>query len=202
MKPVRIIIFAKAPQPGFAKTRLIPVLGPEGAAKLACRMLQHTLACAVDAAVGPVELRVMPEIASPAWLGTEIAQEIEIADQGGGDLGERLARAAQRALERGETVLLIGTDCIEMSALLLRDAAATLECNDAVIYPAADGGYVLLGLASFHPSLFNDIAWSTESVARETIKRIGLLGWSLETGPQLHDVDRPGDLKRIPADWL
>lgn len=198
----RIIIFAKAPQAGLAKTRLIPALGPEGAAKLARRMLRHTLACATEAAIGPIELRVTPEITSPAWSGMEIGLEVAIANQGGGDLGERLARAAQPPLERGEPVLLIGTDCAEMNAPLLRDAATALNHRDAVLYPAADGGYVLLGLAKFHPHLFCDIAWSTESVARETIERVHRLGWSLEMGPQLHDVDEPGDLARVPAGWL
>jgi len=199
---IRIIVFAKAPQAGFAKTRLIPVLGPAGAARLALRMLLRTLDSAVSAAIGPVELCATPEIASPAWLGVDIAQEIEISAQGDGDLGARLARAAQRALEHDEPVLLIGTDCVEMSAPLLRDAAIALERKDTVIYPAADGGYALLGLTEFHPSLFSNIAWSTDSVAAGTIARIGQLGWSLEVGALLHDVDEPDDLERIPANWL
>lgn len=198
----RVIVFAKAPLAGYAKTRLIPELGPAGAANLARQMLHRTLESAVAAGVGPVELCVTPGITSPAWSGVDITQEIEISTQGDGDLGVRLARAAQRALERDEAVLLIGTDCIEMRAPLLREAACTLERKDAVIYPAADGGYVLLGLTGFHASLFSDIAWSTDSVAAETSARIRQLGWSLETGSPLHDVDEPEDLKRVPEDWL
>lgn len=198
----RIIIFAKAPLPGFAKTRLIPVLGPAGAAKLARRMLRRTLDSAVDAAIGQVELCVTPEIASPAWRGVEMIQGIEISAQGDGDLGDRLARAAQRALEHDAAVLLIGTDCVEMSAPLLREAAVALKRKDAVIHPAADGGYALLGFTEFHPSLFSNIAWSTDSVASETIGRIWQLGWSLEVGALLHDVDEPDDLKRVPVNWL
>lgn len=198
----RIIIFAKAPLAGFAKTRLIPALGPEGAAKLALQMLRHAITSAVDAAIGPVELCVTPEITAPAWLGVDVMQGVEISAQGDGDLGTRLARAAQRALEQGGTVLLIGTDCVEMSAPLLREAAAALKHKDAVIYPAADGGYALLGLARFHPSLFEDVAWSTDSVASKTIGRIGKLGWTLEVGALLHDIDEPDDLMRVPANWL
>lgn len=198
----RIIIFAKAPLPGFAKTRLIPVLGAAGAAKLAHWMLHQTLNSAVDAAIGPIELCVTPEITTPAWSGVEMVQGIEISAQGDGDLGARLARAAQRALEHDAAVLLIGTDCVEMSAPLLREAAVTLKRKGAVIYPAADGGYALLGLTEFHPSLFSNIAWSTDSVASETIGRIGQLGWSLEVGALLHDVDEPDDLKRVPVNWL
>ena len=196
------MVFAKAPLAGFAKTRLIPVLGPAGAAKLARQMLRRTLSSAVDAAIGPVEMCVTPEITSPAWLGVEIIQGLEISAQGDGDLGARLARAAQRALEHDESVLLIGTDCVEMSAPLLREAGIALKRKDAVIYPAADGGYALLGLTRFHPSLFSNISWSTDSVAFETIGRIGQLGWSLEVGALLHDVDESDDLKRVPVNWL
>lgn len=198
----RIIVFAKAPVAGFAKTRLIPLLGPTGAAKLARRMLHQTLTSAVDAAIGSVELCVTPAITSPAWLGVDITQGVEISAQGDGDLGARLAHAAQRALERDESVLLIGSDCVEMNEPLLREAADSLKHKDAVIYPAADGGYALLGLARFHASLFMDIAWSTDSVASETIGRIAQLGWSLQVGALLHDVDEPADLKRVPENWL
>lgn len=198
----RIIIFAKAPLPGFAKTRLIPALGQDGAAKLARRMLHETLSSAVDAMVGTVELCVTPDIASPAWVGVDIPEGVEVSAQGEGDLGARLARAAQRGLEYGEPVILIGTDCIEMSVALLRSAAAAFKHKNAVIHPAVDGGYVLLGLARFHPLLFENMAWSTDKVVAETIGRIGKLGWSLEVGAPLHDIDEPDDLRRIPMGWF
>lgn len=198
----RIIIFAKAPQPGFAKTRLIPALGQDGAAKLARQMLLNTLHEAIAAEAGRVELCVTPEINEAAWQGIQLPAGIEISGQGGGDLGARLSCAAQRGLAHGEPVLLIGTDCIEMSAALLRSAATVLKYKDIVIHPAADGGYVLLGLTRFHPSLFENMAWSTDRVAAETIGRIGQLGWSLEVGASLHDIDEPDDLWRIPAGWL
>lgn len=198
----RIIIFAKAPQPGFAKTRLIPALGQEGAARLARRMLHRTLASALEAAIGAVELCATPEIASPAWEGVDIPQGIETSAQGEGDLGERLARAAQRGIGQTGKVLLIGADCVEMNAQLLRHAAAALEHHDAAIHPAADGGYALLGLARFHPLLFSDIAWSTNDVASDTLCRIKQLCWSLHVGGLLHDVDEPDDLKRLPAEML
>lgn len=198
----RIIIFAKAPQPGFAKTRLIPALGAEGAAELARKMLFSTLREAIAAEIGMVELCVTPEISQAAWQGIQLPAGIEISGQGNGDLGARLARAAQRGIAQDESVLLIGTDCVELNASLLRSAVAVLKNKDAVIYPAADGGYALLGLARFHPLLFEDMAWSTDTVASGTIGRIGQLGWSLEIGATLHDIDEPGDLECIPPDWL
>lgn len=206
MKPTRTIIFAKAPQPGFAKTRLIPALGAEGAAELARQMLFNTLREAIAAETGAVELCVTPAIHHPAWhpawRGIQLPANIGISDQGEGDLGARLACAVQRGLAHDEPVLLIGTDCVEMSAPLLRSAATALKHKDAVIYPATDGGYALLGLARFHPLLFEDMAWGTDSVAAETIGRVGRLGWSLKIGVPLHDIDEPDDLRHLPPNWL
>lgn len=198
----RIIIFAKAPLPGFAKTRLISALGQAGAAKLARQMLFNTLREAINAEVGTVELCVTPAIHHSSWGGIQLPAGVEISDQGEGDLGARLALGSHRALEQGGSVLLIGTDCVEMSAPLLQEAATALERKDVVIYPTADGGYALLGLTRFHLSLFSDIAWSTGCVASETIGRIKRLGWSLEMGSLLHDVDEPDSLKLVPKNWL
>lgn len=193
----RIIIFAKAPQPGFAKTRLIPALGAEGAAKLAQQMLINTLHEALAAGIGTVELCGTPKIDNVAWQGITLPLGIEITNQGEGDLGARLARASGRAIENAEAVLLIGTDCVEMSATLLREAAQSLHEHDAVIHCTADGGYALLGLKRYSAALFSDMPWSTDVVASTTIARIGQLDWSLHVGQMLHDVDAPQDLKLL-----
>lgn len=201
----RIIIFAKAPVPGFAKTRLIPVLGQAGAAKLAQQMLFNTLHEAIAADIGAVELCVTPAIDHPAWDSAsrdiQFPAGIEISDQGEGDLGARLALASERALVNAEPVVLIGTDCVEMSGGLLRAAAQALQEHDAVIHCTADGGYALLGLRRFSPSLFSDIPWSTDAVSRTTLARIGYLGWPVRVGQMLHDVDEPQDLKYLPDQW-
>jgi len=195
----RIIIFAKAPQPGFAKTRLIPALGAERAAELARQMLFNTLHEALSANIGPVELCVTPEINQAAWQGIQLPTGIEVFDQGDGDLGARLARASGRALKNAQAVLLIGTDCVEMSSGLLREAAQALHEHEAIIHCTVDGGYALLGLRLFNPLLFSDMPWSTDAVAGTTIARIGQLGWSIRVGHTLHDVDEPEDLKYLPA---
>jgi len=201
MKPTRIIIFAKAPQPGFAKTRLISALGAERAAELARQMLFNTLHEAIAAEIGTVELCVTPAIHHPAWRGIQLPAGIEISDQGEGDLGARLALASERALVNAEQILLIGTDCVEMSGGLLREAAQALQEHDAVIHCTADGGYALLGLQRFSPFLFSDIPWSTDAVADTTIARIGKLGRSVHIGQMLHDVDEPQDLKYFSNQW-
>lgn len=190
----RIVVFAKAPQPGFAKTRLIPALDEQGAAELARRMLFDTLHEASAANIGAVELCVTPAIHDPAWHEIQLSSGIEISDQGEGDLGARLARAAGRALADAGQVLLIGTDCVEMSAGLLREAAQALQTHDAVMHGTVDGGYALLGLRRYSPSLFGDMPWSTGAVADITLARIGQLGWAVHIGQVLHDVDEPQDL--------
>jgi len=197
MNSTRIIIFAKAPLAGYAKTRLIPALGKEEAAKLAKKMLLHTLAEALAADIGIVELCTTPSIQNAAWQGIKLPADVVISEQGEGDLGERMSRATARVIAGEEQVLLIGTDCVEMSGELLRDAAQDLGERDTVIHCTADGGYALLGMKQFSPLLFSAISWSTEVVASSTIARIGQLGWSVHIGKMLHDVDEPKDLQYL-----
>lgn len=193
-KPVRIVVFAKAPQAGKAKTRLIPALGAQGAAHLAQRMLTRTLRQALAADIGTVELCAEPKVGSEAWRGVTLPPEIMTSEQVTGDLGARLAAATAHAAAQGEAVLLIGTDCPELDAPKLRAAARSLATQDAVLYPTADGGYALLGLNRFHASLFRDVPWSTGAVARLTLERLQALAWSVHIAPALHDVDEPEDL--------
>lgn len=194
MRRARIVIFAKAPVPGKVKTRLIPALGEVGAARLAHEMLQATVAQAIAANLSVPELCVDPHPLDEAWQGFLPADHLRVTAQGEGDLGERLKRAAKRSILLGENVLLIGTDCPALDSGRLRSAAAALKEKDAFLHPAEDGGYALLGLRRFDPSLFEGIAWSTDRVAAETIGRIEALGWSLGIGDTLRDVDEPADL--------
>ena len=199
--PVRIVIIAKAPRPGYAKTRLIPALGAQGAAALAQRMLRHAVSIALDAGVGPVELCAAPNRHDPAWAALALPTELAWSDQGEGDLGERMARAALRTVRQGESVLLIGTDCPQMDSSHLQRAAASLQSADACLTPTLDGGYALLGLNQFHDSLFSHMPWSTAAVAAQTVCRAAAIPWSLHLLNTLRDVDEPGDLQALPAGW-
>jgi uncharacterized protein len=196
----RILIFAKAPTPGAVKTRLIPALGAQGAAALAQRMLTRMIEAALEANIGPVELCASPAADQPAWRALSLPA-IHFSAQGDGDLGARLARHSQRIVANGESVLLVGTDCLQLDAALLRSAATTLAQYDCVIHPTFDGGYALLGLRRFDPCVFADIAWSTATVAASTKQRIAQLGWSLHCAAILHDIDEPADLVHLPLDW-
>lgn len=197
MKKIRLVIFAKAPQPGLAKTRLIPVLGAEGAARLAHRMLEETLTTALSSSGFQVELCTTPAFSSDAWRGIVLPDNVDVTSQGEGDLGERMARVVERCVEQGESVILIGTDCIDLTVLTLVSAQVALETHNAVICPTVDGGYALLGLKRFDPSLFEGIAWSTSTVAEVTLKRMHNRRWSVAIGKTLHDIDVPDDLQ-----WL
>lgn len=201
MKPVRVIILAKAPLAGFAKTRLSPALGSAGAAELARYLLARTTAMAVAAGVGEVELCVTPAVTHPVWSSLALPSAVSLTDQGDGDLGVRMARVARRVTGAGEAVLLIGTDCPELGAEHLHRAARALQRHDATLIPTADGGYALLGLNRFHATLFESIAWSTETVAAVTLGRLDALGWTVTRHPEVHDIDEPDDLKWLPKDW-
>jgi rSAM/selenodomain-associated transferase 1 len=197
MSAVRIILFAKAPVPGLVKTRLIPALGAEDAARLAAEMLARTIEAAFAAGAGPVELCADPPPDDPAWAGHLPGRRLHLSGQSEGGLGQRLARAARRAIDGGEAVLLIGTDCPGLTADRLRGAAAALASHDAVIHPTVDGGYALLGLRRFDPSLFERIEWSTARVAGQTLARLRALGWATWVGETLRDVDEPADLATL-----
>ena len=201
MKSTRIIIFAKAPMAGFAKTRLIPALGEQGAAKLAKRLLQHTLVQAHCAKADAVELCVTPSLHHAAWQELSIPKSTLWSEQGSGDLGTRMELAALRAISHDESVVLIGTDCPSLTSEILRQTIDALQSHDSVLVPAFDGGYVLLGINKLDSSLFSNMTWSVDTVAQETVRRIHKLGWSLKLLSTLHDIDNPEDLQQLPASW-
>jgi rSAM/selenodomain-associated transferase 1 len=204
MRPIRLVIFAKAPRPGQVKTRLIPALGAEQAAHLATRLLVHTLQEALKSKIRPVELCVTPAVTDPAWqtaLTHLQAPGVIWNEQGEGELGERLTRAAARIDAQGEAMLFIGTDCPALDAAMLERAAQQLIEHNAVLIPSTDGGYVLLGLRRFHPAVFTGILWSSAIVTAQTRSRLAALGWRWVELPALTDIDEPQDLSALPA-WL
>jgi len=203
VKPVRIVVLAKAPVPGGAKTRLIPALGAEGAARLAHRLLDHALEAAGVSGAGPVELCMTPPPGDGAWAGVDLPAGVALTDQGEGDLGARMARAVHRVTRepQGPPVLLMGTDCPALTAPVIREAARQLAHHDAVLVPVADGGYGLLGLRADCPEVFAAMPWSTAAVAGETLRRLAAQGLRVWRGPLLHDIDEPADLLQLPPGW-
>lgn len=185
---VRVALFTRWPRPGEAKTRLIPALGADGAAALHKRLTERMVAV-VKAAGLALEVRSTGADAQAFrdWLGADLT----VVDQGEGDLGARLARAAATA-----PVLLLGADVPDVTPALLREAAAALMAHPLVIGPAEDGGYWLLGLAVPMPQLFEGVAWGTDAVFAETLARAPVPPVRLRV---LADLDRPEDLARWPG---
>ena len=192
-----VIVFAKAPIAGYAKTRLIPALGARGAAELAERLMHGALAHAVEAHIGPVELCVTPQRDHAAFAAAVQRHGVALAEQGDGDLGERMARAFQRVLLDQPRALLIGTDAPGLDAAYLRAAAHALHEADAVFGPAADGGYTLVGLKRAVPELFLDMRWSHDQVMAHTRERLAWMRLRHIELPLLHDVDVPADLMHL-----
>ena len=192
-RPAHVVIFAKAPVPGRVKTRLIPAVGAKGAADIAVELLDSVQRTVEESGLA-AELCADPALSSQDWALQRVSATFERSEQGEGDLGQRMERAVLRVLDRGRNPILVGTDCPGLGADSLILAGQSLRDHDCVIYPAADGGYVLLGLRKSHASLFSGIDWGRGSVFSQTMKAIGELGWSVYTGPTYNDIDRPADL--------
>lgn len=192
----RLIIFTRYPEPGKAKTRLIPALGAEAAAELHRQMTEQTLA-QVKRLQQSRSLTVEIWFAGgdraqmQTWLGADLIYQA----QPEGDLGDRMAQAFQTAFYSGvKAAIIIGTDCPELTDVLLTEAFQALQQTDLVLGPATDGGYYLIGLRRMVPELFKTIAWSTDRVFQQTVDIASRLNLSLTTLPTLTDVDRPDDL--------
>jgi uncharacterized protein len=181
-----IIVFARAPVPGEAKTRLIPRLGAWGAARLHARLTRHALRTALAAGTR-VELHGTRRHSFFRALG------VPFRLQRGRDLGERMRHALARA--RGPT-LLIGTDCPMLAPADLRRALRWLRAGcDAVLAPAEDGGYALIGLKRPLPGVFENVPWGGPQVYARTVERLAGRRWRALR--RVWDLDRPEDLERL-----
>ena len=197
MKNGLLLIFAKAPVAGYAKRRLIPALGADKAAALQARLIEQTLATAAATGI-PVELWCAPDASHPFFAGCAARYPIKLRCQAGSDLGERMYHAFADALGRSPWAVLIGCDSPALTPSMLIESSQMLEQGrDAVIGPAEDGGYYLIGLCRPEPSLFHDIPWGTGVVLERTRERLRTLGWEWQELPPLWDLDRPDDLSRL-----
>jgi rSAM/selenodomain-associated transferase 1 len=198
-----VIVFARAPRPGQVKTRLVPLLGAEGAAALHARLVERTLASARSAGFEHVELRCAPDAEDPFFHLCRRRYGVVLAAQAEGDLGTRMRVAFERALAAHARVLLVGSDCPALGASHLRQAERALcEGCDAVLGPAEDGGYVLIGLVRLAAGLFANISWGGASVLAVTRERLAAFGWKWRELETLWDVDRPQDYERLLASGL
>jgi uncharacterized protein len=193
--PVAVAVLAKAPLPGFAKTRLIPALGADGAASLQARLVERAVATACAAVIGPVTLWATPDESHPLFQAIGAHLGVALARQGDGDLGARMLAAIAAA---NAPALVIGTDCPALTSEHLRAAADVLRGgDDAVVIPTEDGGYALIGMRAPARALFSDMHWSAPSVMDETRRRLRALDLTWQEPVTLWDVDLPEDLERL-----
>jgi len=193
----RLVLVSRYPRPGSAKTRLIPALGPEGAAAVQRQLAEATVAMlrtlppdiTLDIYFADANLRQMRQ-----WLG----EDLHYSEQPAGPLGDKLAAKAAASLRAQEDRLVfIGTDCPALCADDLIEAFTLLDRCDVVIGPALDGGYYLLGLARFIPQLFVGIPWGGEGVFAATLTTCRTLGLRVEELLPKADIDRPEDLDQL-----
>lgn len=192
-------VFAKVPLPGLVKTRLAASIGAEPAAVVYRDLLLRTLATGAAArragVVDAVELWVAPEADPGPLAGWSERLGIALRRQEGADLGARMRHALHTSLAEQRPALLIGTDAPDLDIAALAEAAAALQSHDAVVTPAEDGGYVLIGLTR-DVDAFSGIAWSTPEVMAQTRLRLSSAGLKWKELPPLWDVDTAEDLAR------
>ena len=198
----RIAVFAKAPVPGAVKTRLASLLGADGAASLHAGLVRQALASAVRSGVGPVELWCAPDERHEFFAACAVQFGARLRCQQGADLGERMRHAFETVLGEGAALVLIGSDCPAITAGALDSAATALRRHDAVIAPAEDGGYVLVGLSRPCAPLFDGVDWGTGAVMAQTRERLALSRQPWLELPTLWDVDRPEDYARMRREGL
>ncbi|HEV2444661.1 MAG TPA: TIGR04283 family arsenosugar biosynthesis glycosyltransferase, partial [Candidatus Sulfopaludibacter sp.] len=192
----RLILFTRYPVAGRAKTRLIPALGAEGAARLQRRLaLRAVRAAEALQCSGGAALEIHVSDADEARVRHWLGDRFQIRPQVEGDLGHRLAAAFDQSFRSGsKATAIIGSDCPELSAAVLCEAFARLRDWPVVFGPTKDGGYYLVGMRQPVPELFCGISWGSSSVLGESLRIIEQLGLRAALLPVLEDIDRPEDL--------
>ncbi|MHB8472754.1 MAG: TIGR04282 family arsenosugar biosynthesis glycosyltransferase [Gammaproteobacteria bacterium] len=193
-----LLVFAKAPIAGRAKTRLIPKLGARGAARLHARLTRRTLTIAVQAQWASLQLCYSPARTHGFFQGCRRDFALSLQVQQGDDLGQRMHHALAIALCHYDLAILIGSDCPGLSARVLRAAFKVLRNgSDVVLVPATDGGYVLVGMRHAAARLFHGLDWGSSRVLTQTRRRLKKLQLRWTELAPLADVDRPEDIRGV-----
>lgn len=186
-----IIVFVKHPEPGKVKTRLAADIGDEKAVQVYRILLQHTYLITRQAGKTLYVFYSEEPVESDIWEGPHIIKR----KQRGTDLGERMYQAFEEVFSDGyNQVVIVGSDCYELTTDIIRDAFAALEQKDAVIGPALDGGYYLLGQKKNNSPLFRNKIWSTDTVFTDTLQDFAEEQLTYDALPVLSDVDVVADI--------
>ena len=198
MKQV-ILIFAKNLIYGKVKTRLAATAGNDVAFSVYKELLQHTKEITKDINIDKIVFYSDPIEALDIWSDETFNKQI----QNGNDLGERMQNAFAYAFKNGyEEAIIIGTDCFELTSLIINQAFSHLKDNDIVIGPAEDGGYYLLGMKKLHTELFQDISWSTAYVLQQTVAICSKENLTYQLLQELSDIDDEKDLLKTKLELI
>jgi rSAM/selenodomain-associated transferase 1 len=189
----RLIIFTRFPEPGRVKTRLIPVLGPQGSADLHRRLTALTIEWALELMERQsIQVDIYFDGGTAEQMKASFGRQLHFTQQIDGDLGQRLI-ASLGDVEMPTVV--VGTDCPQLGRSEVVQAFEVLETRDLVLGPARDGGYYLIGLKEPMPQIFMGIEWGTNNVCRATQEIAARRGVSVSLLKVLDDIDRPEDLQ-------
>jgi len=194
----RLLIFTRYPQPGLVKTRLIPLLGPEGAALLHYCLTVHTLTWARTLSrQRAVRVEVHFDGGNVTQMANLFGDDWDYFSQSDGDLGKKIIAAVGST---DEPTIIVGTDCPALETTLVAIAFDSLSTSDVVIGPARDGGYYLIGLKRPIARLFMSIPWGGDQVFVTTCDIAQRLDLAVARLECLADVDRPEDIAAMSAD--
>lgn len=194
----QIAILAKAPVAGYCKTRLIPLLGANQAARQQRAFILQTIQTALTSQVGQLKLWCAPNTEHRSFIAIKQFVGITCQTQPEGDIGERMNHCVIQHFSESdvEPLIIVGTDCMVLSPGHFQWAAQSLQSNDVCLIPAEDGGYVLIGVAKPMAEIFAGIDWSTDRVMDQTRERLRRLGVRWQELPELWDIDEPEDWQR------
>jgi uncharacterized protein len=188
-----LMLFVRNPELGKVKTRLAASVGPETALDIYLHLLRHTRDITQDLPMDKVVYYTEKVEQDDLWPAKHYLKKLQHLE---GDLGEKMEMAFEVAFAEGYTsVVIIGSDCPQLSAEIINQAFEELKSHEVVIGPALDGGYYLLGMKHLHPELFQNKRWSTEHVFPDTLYDIERLHLSHTLLPYLSDVDKLEDLQ-------
>jgi rSAM/selenodomain-associated transferase 1 len=194
-----LLVVGKAPRPGQVKTRLVPPLRADDAARLCRAFLEDSVVLGLQ--LGWEQVTVVHPRGSRATLRAMFPSKVALFEQTGRGLSNALASAFEHHLAAGfDRVVLIGSDNPTLPTEIPAAACSALEHCDLVVGPSVDGGYYLIGMSRSHARLFEGIEWSTPRVFNQTLARASHLGLRVQVGPEWYDVDQPADLQRLRID--